>query len=180
MTTGRKILELNLFKEGSKSWFAINKPTGLNRFNYNKSIKIHNFQLVNPKQIAKIVKMNKLALSLTVFTIGLIIVVLPDTGERLFSLSNEHGPSLQDAIGLILIILSYLLLLTILWKQKEKILKYQNTILFRAGLFLFGLGYGLIVASVINDFKYWWIAGIVLLVILHVAVFYLALKKGNK
>jgi hypothetical protein len=31
---------------------------------------------------------------------GIIIVALPDSGQRLFSLSGRHGPSLVDAASL--------------------------------------------------------------------------------
>jgi uncharacterized membrane protein YidH (DUF202 family) len=120
--------------------------------------------------------MNKVRVLLFIILIGFIIVALPDSDIRLFSISKEHGPSLQDVIGLILIIFSYILLVIEAWKQKEKVLKYQDSTVFKTGLFLFGVGQGLIIASVINDYKYWWIYGIILLIVLQIAVFYLVFR----
>lgn len=31
---------------------------------------------------------------------GIIVVALPDAGQRLFSLSGQHGPSFIDALGI--------------------------------------------------------------------------------
>jgi uncharacterized membrane protein YidH (DUF202 family) len=116
--------------------------------------------------------MNKVRVLLFLILIGFVIVALPDSDIRLFSISKEHGPSLQDAIGLILILFSYIWLVIEAWKQKEKVLKYQDSTVFKMGLFLFGVGHGLIIASVINDYKYWWVYGIILLIVLQIAVFY--------
>lgn len=123
--------------------------------------------------------MNKIRVLLIIILIGFVIVVLPDSDTRLFSISKDYGPSLQDAIGLVLILFSYTLLVIEAWKQKEKVLKYKNSAAFKTGLFLFGIGHGLIIASVINDYKYWWVYGIILLVALQIAVFYIALKKDG-
>ena len=38
------------------------------------------------------------------------------------------------------------------------------------------LGFGLIIASVGNDYPYWWIFGIIILVFIQLPMFYLALK----
>ena len=120
--------------------------------------------------------MNKVRVLLFIILIGFVIVALPDSDIRLFSISNDHGPSLQDAIGLILILFSYTWLVIEAWKKKEKVLKYKNSTVFKTGLFLFGVGHGLIIASVINDYKYWWVYGVILLIVLQIAVFYLILR----
>jgi magnesium-transporting ATPase (P-type) len=123
--------------------------------------------------------MNKIGVLLIIILIGFVIVALPDSDTRLFSISKDQGPSLQDAVGLILVLFSYTLLAIEAWKQKEKVLKYKNSVAFKTGLFLFGIGHGLILASVINDYKYWWVYGIILLVSLQIVVFYIALKKDG-
>ncbi|MEI9912359.1 MAG: hypothetical protein WDO71_23520 [Bacteroidota bacterium] len=79
--------------------------------------------------------MNKIRVLLIIILIGFVIVVLPDSDTRLFSISKDHGPSLQDAIGLVLILFSYTLLVIEAWKQKEKVLKYKNSAAFKTGLF---------------------------------------------
>ncbi|MBD0377428.1 MAG: hypothetical protein ICV51_17585 [Flavisolibacter sp.] len=120
--------------------------------------------------------MNKIRILLLIILIGFVIVALPDSDVRLFSISKEHGPSLQDAIGLVLILSSYMWLLIETWKKRQKVLKYQNSRFFKMGLFIPGLGYGLVIASVSNDFKYWWVYGVILLVVLQILVFYLAFR----
>jgi len=113
---------------------------------------------------------------LLIILTGLIIVALPDSGPRLFSFGKDHGPSLQDVVGLLLILTGYIWLLVIAWKRKEKVMIHRGSPVYRAGIFLSGIGYGLILASVISDFKYWWIVGIILLVIIHFAVLYIVFK----
>ena len=39
---------------------------------------------------------------------GIVIVLLPDSDNRLFSFNRDHGPSLQDTIGLSLIIVGWI------------------------------------------------------------------------
>jgi hypothetical protein len=120
--------------------------------------------------------MNKTLLLLLVISIGIVIVALPDSDARLFSISKEHGPSLQDAVGLILILLPYVILLMHAWRQREKVLKHKNSKWFKTSLFLFGLGSGLLIASVLSDYSYWWVYGIILLVGIQAIAFYLALR----
>ncbi len=117
---------------------------------------------------------------LLLFVLGLIVVALPDSDERLFSLSKGHGPSIQDGIGLIMVFIAYIWFLKQVWSNKEKVLKYKASPIFHFGLFFSGVGYGLIIASVINDYKYWWIVGAILLISLHIIVAYIGLKKITK
>jgi uncharacterized membrane protein YidH (DUF202 family) len=107
---------------------------------------------------------------------GFVIVALPDSGKRLFSISKDHGPSVQDATGLILILIAYGWFVKEAWKRRERILKYKHLISFRIILFLFGAGLGLIIVSVVNDYGYWWIYGAILLALIQAIIFYIALK----
>lgn len=104
------------------------------------------------------------------------IVALPDSNERLFSISADHGPSLQDAVGILLILGAYFWLILDVWNRRKIVARHTNTPLFKAGLFVFGAGYGLIIASVMNDFKTWWVIGIGLVTLVHGFIFYLAFK----
>ena len=108
--------------------------------------------------------------------LGFVIVALPDTGPRLFSISSNHGPSLQDAVGLFLILLPYSCLVAMSWRRREKVRIYQNSSIFKIGLFLFGLGLGLVVASVFNDHQYWWICGGIIMLVFQIPLFYITLK----
>ena len=40
----------------------------------------------------------------TLSALGLVTILLPDTGPRLFSLSEAHGPSLIDSVGVLLLL----------------------------------------------------------------------------
>jgi len=120
--------------------------------------------------------MNKSWFLLLLILVGIIIIALPDSGDRLFSISKEHGPSRQDGIGLVLILIPYMMLVMQVWKKKEKLVKYRDSKWFRASLFLAGLGSGLLIASVISDYKYWWVYGIIVLIAVQAVAFYLVLK----
>jgi hypothetical protein len=120
--------------------------------------------------------MKKVGVMLLLILLGFILVALPDSNERLFSISKDHGPSLPDAIGLIIMLIPYGWFVKEAWKRRERVLMYQHSIYFRVALFAFGVGYGLVIASVMNDYPYWWIYGILLLVVIQIAVFYLAFK----
>ena len=58
---------------------------------------------------------------LILFIAGLIIVVLPDSGKAVIELNKSHGPSIQDSIGLGLILISWLFGCTIVVRNWRKI-----------------------------------------------------------
>lgn len=122
-------------------------------------------------------KGTKLVVSLAILIIGGIIVILPDNDVRLFSFSEGHGPSIQDAIGLFLVLSSYAFLLHSVWLKRAYLKAFQSSGLFRLGLFLGGLGLGLIIASVANDHLFWWVYGSLILAGVQVPVFYIALRR---
>jgi uncharacterized membrane protein YidH (DUF202 family) len=108
---------------------------------------------------------------------GIVIVALPDSGQRLFSISRDHGPSLQDALGLILVFIGYGWFLKQAWTRKEKILQYKDRLSFRLIPFLLVIGIALIIVSVINDYGYWRVCGAAILAILQSIIFYIALAN---
>jgi len=112
---------------------------------------------------------------LILITAGIAIVALPDNGVRLFSISNDHGPSLQDAIGLVLVFVGYGWFLIQVWKQRAKILQYKNRFSFKLIPPLLVIGIALIIVSVVNDYGYWWVCGAIILIILQSIIFYIAL-----
>ena len=60
-------------------------------------------------------------ISASVILCGLIILMLPDNGQRLFSFNKDHGPSLQDFIGLMLIIIGWIYWVTKALQQRMRI-----------------------------------------------------------
>lgn len=117
-----------------------------------------------------------LFLLLFVFVSGIVVVALPDNNPRLFSLSTEHGPSPLDVLGLLLIFIPYALMIGQVIKNRRQWQFLQTTKLFQVGLFLAGLGLGLIIASVIGDHLYWWVYGAIFLIMVQLPVFYHGLK----
>ena len=109
----------------------------------------------------------RLALTIwLIFTaIGGVIVALPDDGQRLVTFSDAHGPSLLDAAGIALAIGGWLVFVAAVL-QRRPLLRSRLSGSRRAFIvpFIIGLGAGLILASVVNDFTGWWIAGAAMLI----------------
>jgi drug/metabolite transporter (DMT)-like permease len=56
---------------------------------------------------------------LLIIVIGIVLVILPDHDKSLFNFNQDHGPSQQDLLGLIFIILSWcFILVRIIFKRK--------------------------------------------------------------
>ena len=121
--------------------------------------------------------MKRIMLMLILIAAGIVIVALPDSGRRIFSISRAHGPSLQDAMGLVLVFIGYTWFLIQAWKQREKILQYKNRLSFKLIASLMIVGITLIIVSVINDYGYWWLCGAVILIVLQSVIFYIALVE---
>jgi len=68
--------------------------------------------------------MNKqLLISITIFLGGLIILLLPDNNDRIISLNKIHGPSLQDMIGLVLMLSIWLVSFILIIKKWLLVIK---------------------------------------------------------
>jgi hypothetical protein len=117
---------------------------------------------------------------LLLFLIGLVIVILPDNNERLFSFSNDHGPSRMDLIGLTILFCPYLYIVILAWKKRQNLKPYQNTTAFKFGSIMFALGLALVIVSVVNDYGSWWLLGAAIMFVCQVIVFYLILTSQNK
>jgi len=114
---------------------------------------------------------------LTLIAAGILIVALPDSGKRIFSISRDHGPTLQDAMGLVLVLIGYTWFLIRAWKQRGRILQYKNRLSFKLIAPLMIVGITLIIVSVINDYGYWWVCGAVILTVLQSIIFFIALVE---
>ena len=71
---------------------------------------------------------------------GIVIVGLPDSGKRLFSFNKDHGPSIQDMIGICLIIIGWIWIVL-------RIIRNRIQLVVRLGLFKLRLMALLIVAG---------------------------------
>lgn len=114
--------------------------------------------------------------ALLLLFIGFVIVALPDNGVRLFSWSEKHGPSVQDAIGLLLLLAAEGMLLWDTWRQRKRVIKHFSPGGLFTGTTLFCTGLALTIAAVLHDAGLWWVPGILLMVFVQAFVFYIALK----
>ena len=114
--------------------------------------------------------------ALLLFFIGLIILALSDNDAPLFSTHGKHGPSVQDAIGLLLILAAYALLVWSTWTHRRRIMRHFGAGSLLTGTALFCTGLALTIASVVQDAGLWWVPGIVMMIFVQAVVFYIALK----
>ena len=96
--------------------------------------------------------------------IGGVILALPDAGPRLLSFSRAHGPSTQDALGILVMVAGWAVFLSALWPLRHRVLRHAAPHAFSGGVFAAGVGLGLVVASVGSDYPHWWVIGAGLLV----------------
>ncbi|HEU4859309.1 MAG TPA: hypothetical protein VFT15_05705 [Chitinophagaceae bacterium] len=94
---------------------------------------------------------------LTLFITGLIIVLLPDSGIPVIELNKSHGPSIQDLIGLGLLLISWLLSSIIVIRNWKKIESKIGNRTFRLLLIIYLLAMtGIILSLVVSsDFFLW-------------------------
>ena len=109
---------------------------------------------------------------------GIIIVLLPDSDIRLFSINKDHGPSLRDTIGLCLIIVGWLWIVL-------RIIRYRNQLFVRLGLFKLRLmallivtGGALIAAGILSELNNLLWTGIALSAFAYVFLMIPAFRKN--
>ena len=100
--------------------------------------------------------------------VGTILVALPDDGRRVVWLSEAHGPSTLDAVGVLVLIAGWGMLLREIVARRDRLAVHRGTAAYRAAVFVAGAGSGLLVASVFSDFALWWAVGAVLLALVQV------------
>lgn len=98
---------------------------------------------------------------------GLVVLLLPDSGPRLLSLSDLHGPSLVDSLGIVALVAAWVVLDLATWRRR-RLIRLRT-----AGLALVaGVGAaagGLVVWSVMGDHGSWWIVGGLVLSVIQLA-----------
>ena len=93
----------------------------------------------------------------------MLILILPDDGNRLFSLSEGHGASALDAAGIVLILVGWAAFLVPLFRGR----RFIEPPWLLAALALVGLV--LLVWSVSTDTGYWWVLGAAILLAVQLA-----------
>ncbi|HZG86952.1 hypothetical protein [Paenibacillus sp.] len=110
--------------------------------------------------------------------VGVFLIALPDEGPRLFAFSEAHGPGVVDGVGIVLVLAGWSVLAAAMWKRRKAVTRYNGTAAFNAGMLAVGLGYGLIIASVVSDFSLWWLVGIGIVALIHTACLIVMTRKG--
>jgi hypothetical protein len=99
--------------------------------------------------------------------LGLMIVLMPDTGRELFSLSEAHGPSLIDSMGVLLLLAGWAVLDIATWQRRRGLSPR------RGGLLLIATAgtpaIAVVLWSVLGDHGAWWIVGAVVLAAIQLA-----------
>jgi hypothetical protein len=94
-------------------------------------------------------------------TSGVALIVVPDTSPRIFSLSETHGPSLVDALGIVLLVSGWTILDLATWRRRGR-LGLGSGVFALVGV-IAAVAAGLVVWSVLGDHGAWWMAGAVIL-----------------
>lgn len=101
---------------------------------------------------------------ITLSVVGGVVIALPDADERVVSFSEAHGPSLFDLAGVFLALAGWAVFLHALWRRRDRLAMARGTVVSDILLFALGLGAGLVIASVVSGFAWWWAIGVGLLV----------------
>lgn len=102
--------------------------------------------------------------------LGVLLVALPDDGDRVVSLSEGHGPSLVDLVGVVVLVGAWLPLVAELWAGRRALAPGERV----AVAATLVAGAVVVTAGVAFDLGASWVAGVVLLVAAQLAVIYRA------
>jgi len=112
----------------------------------------------------------------TIFLAGLIILLLPDNNDRIISLNKIHGPSLQDLVGLVLMISVWLASCLFVIKKWPQVIKRigRSTAYFLILLYPLSLS-GVVLALTMSVDLLLWIS-ITIAVIINASVIITAIR----
>jgi hypothetical protein len=99
---------------------------------------------------------------------GFVIVLIPDASPRLFSLSEEHGPSLLDGVGVLLLVSGWAILDVATWRRRHTLHVRRGALLLT--VVAAAAAAGLVLWSVLGDHGAWWAAGASVLAAIQVSV----------
>ena len=102
--------------------------------------------------------------------VGVLVLSLPDDGPRIIALSEGHGPSALDAVGILILLVAWAAFLAPLFAAR-------HTIHHASTLALVALaGAVLVIWSVATDTGAWWVLGVVTLVAVQLIAAFLAIR----
>jgi drug/metabolite transporter (DMT)-like permease len=115
---------------------------------------------------------------LVLLVVGVVLVALPDTNDRIFSLSPQHGPAAVDLLGAVLLCAGWALLLATTAGPWRRVRAVFATGAGAAIAAVAGLGVGLVVASVLHQFEQWWLVGAVAASVAQLALVWRSREPG--
>jgi hypothetical protein len=93
--------------------------------------------------------------------IGVAVLALPDTGPRVVSFSAEHGPTMVDAVGIVVLVGAWLPIAWFLWTGR----RWFATSAGRACGAVALVGIVLLVVAIVFDLGPSWLVAVALLVV---------------
>lgn len=93
---------------------------------------------------------------------GTVLIALPDPDNRLFSISEGHGPGPTDLVGALLLIAGWAALDVLIWLGRRRFLSVGNARVALLGMAAVA-GAVLVAWSVEQDVGNWWLLGVGLL-----------------
>jgi hypothetical protein len=99
--------------------------------------------------------------------LGIVVILGPDRSRRLFSLSQAHGPSLIDSVGVLFLVAGWAALDTATWRRRRgrPLRREVRLLTVVAGT----AAATLVLWSVLDDHGAWWVIGAVLLAAIQLA-----------
>jgi hypothetical protein len=83
--------------------------------------------------------MKLLSISIVLIFVGIVLVAMPDHGAVLIRFNADHGPSLVDTIGLLLILTGWSLMILRVWRSRKDVKKAIGTFYLNLILLLIAL-----------------------------------------
>ena len=115
---------------------------------------------------------------LLLLIIGIVIVMLPDSDKRLFSFNKDHGPSLQDTIGLSLIIVGWIWIVLRIIRNRYLLVVRLGILKLRLMALLIVVGGALIAAGILSELNNLLWIGIALSAFAYVFLMIPAFRKN--
>ncbi len=109
---------------------------------------------------------------------GMVIVLLPDSGKRLFSFNKDHGPSLQDTIGICLIIIGWIWIVLRIISNRYPLVVRLGILKLRLMALLIVVGGVLIASGILSELNNLLWTGIALSAFAYVFLMIPAFRKN--
>jgi hypothetical protein len=113
---------------------------------------------------------------LALLVIGGVVIALPDSDDRLFSISRTHGPSELDGAGIVLVLTGWALLLRVIWRGRVAVRRNRALPL---GVAVFAAGAAILAVTVLTDAGWWWLVGAALMAGAQAAALGVAAAAAN-